>query len=83
MVHGRGATDKERKLKGKNHTAGHMSSPRTWTTIVVRVTINTRTTRTPQHSTTTWEDQNTYVDPSKILADLNSQTEAEERQYLV
>ena len=30
-----------------------------------------------------WADQNIYVDPAKILADLDPLIEAEERQYLV
>ena len=81
-LHGRRATDEEREVERKNPTAGRMVLPRTWNTTVVRVTIDTRTTRKLQPSTTAWADQNTYVDPAKILADLDPLTEAEERQYL-
>ena len=73
----------KKKVERKNTTSGRMVLPRTWNTTVVRVTINTWTTRKLQRSTTAWADQNTYVDPAKTLADLDMLTEAEERQYLV
>ena len=44
-----------------------------------RVTINTQTTSMLQHLTTAWSDQITHVDPAKTPADLDPQTEAEER----
>ena len=83
IVHGRGATDEERKVERKNPTAVRMVLPRTWNTAVIRVTINTRATRKLQPLTTAWADQNTYVDPAQTLADLDPLTEAEEPQYLV
>ena len=82
-MHGRVATDKERKVKRKNPTAGRTVLPQTWNTAVVRVTINTQTTSTLQHLTTAWSDHIKYVDPAKTLADLDPQTEVEERQCLV
>ena len=82
-MHGRGATDEGKKVEIKNPTAGRMVLPRTRNTAVVRVTINTRTTRKLQPSKIAWADQNTYVDPAQTLADLDLLTEAEEPQYLV
>ena len=60
-----------------------MVSQQTWSTTVERVTINTLTTRMLLHLTTAWGDQITPVDPTETPADLDPQTEAEERQYLV
>ena len=67
----------------QNPTAGRMVSQQTWNTTVARVTINTRTTRMLQHSTTAQADHITPVDPAETPADLDLQTEAEERQCLV
>ena len=82
-MHDRKATDEERRVKRKKPTDGRMVLQQTWNTTMARVTINTQTTRMLQHLTTAWADQITYVDPSETLADLDPQTEAEERQYLV
>ena len=82
-MHSRGATEEERKVERKNPTSGRMVLPRIWNKKVVRVTINTQTTSKLQPATTAWADQNTYVDPSQTLADLDPLTEAEDRQYLV
>ena len=82
-MHGRRATDKGKGAKRKDPTAGLMVSQQTWGTTVERLTINTRTTRVMQQLTTSWADQITPVDPAKTAADLDLQTEAEERQCLV
>ena len=71
---------RKKKVEIKNPTAGRMVLPRTRNTAVVRVTINTQTTSTLQHLTITWADHIKYVDPAKTLADLDPQTEVEERQ---
>ena len=78
-----GGNQQGKKSENKNPTAGHMVSQQTWNTTVARERINTRTTRMLQHSTTAWAYQITYVNLAKTLADLDPQTEAEERQCLV
>ena len=83
IVHGRRATDEEKGAKRQNLTAGLMVSQQIWSTTVERVTIDTRTTSMLQHLTTAWADHITPVDPSETLADLDPQTEADERQCLV
>ena len=82
-MHGRKATNEKKGAKSQNPTVGLMVSQQTWSTTVERVTINTRTTRVMQQLTTAWADQITGVDPAKTTADLDPQTEAEERQCLV
>ena len=82
-MHGRKATNEGKGAKIQNPTSGLMVSQQTWSTTVVRVTINTRTTRVMQKLTTAWADQITGADPDKTTANLDPQTEAEEGQCLV